>query len=176
MGYRTSSGSSPGSDRGRVMTEETIRITDEVRKSEEDSVRIKYYTLDGNRPEIYMCPGDLIVICNVLHDYAAAMEVFSSEDPGWDQALFEYHAQRCRKIQKQIETAMGYNVEEAVEKCRKNMNRKRKDDDIGEDTFVLAVRARGRQTEIEPPSRPEPGKTEKKSSDLDGQMDIRDFL
>lgn len=26
------------------------------------------------------------------------------------------------------------------------------------------------------PSRPEPGKTEKKSSDLDGQMDIRDFL
>ena len=24
--------------------------------------------------------------------------------------------------------------------------------------------------------RPEPGKTEKKSSDLDGQMDIRDFL
>lgn len=69
MGYRTSSGSSPGSDRGRVMTEETIRITDEVRKSEEDSVRIKYYTLDGNRPEIYMCPGDLIVICNVLHGY-----------------------------------------------------------------------------------------------------------
>ena len=122
------------------MTDETIRITDEVRKSEEDSLRIEYYTLDGRRPEIYMCPGDLIVICNVLHDYAAAMEVFSSEDPGWDQALFEYHA------------------------------------DVGEDAFVLAVRARGRQTEIEAPSRPEPGKTEKKSSDLDGQMDIRDFL
>ena len=165
-----------GSDRGRVMTEETIRITDEVRKSEEDSVRIEYYTLDGRRPEIYMCPGDLIVICNVLHDYAAAMEVFAEEDPGWDQALFEYHAQRCRKIQKQIETSMGYNVEEAVEKCRRSMNRKRKDDDVGEDAFVLAVRARGRQTEIEAPSRPEPGKTEKKSSDLDGQMDIRDFL
>ena len=143
MGYSTSSGSSPGSDRGRVMTEETIRITDEVRNSEEGSVRIGYYTLDGRRPEIYMCPGDLIVICNVLHDYAAAM---------------------------------GYNVEEAVEKCRKNMNRKRKDDDVGEDAFVLAVRARGRQAEIEKPSRPEPGKTEKKSSDLDGQMDIRDFL
>lgn len=158
------------------MTEETIRITDNIKNSEEGSVRIGYYTLDGNRPEIYMCPGDLIVICNVLHDYAAAMEVFAEEDPGWDQALFEYHAKRCRKIQKQIETAMGYNVEEAVEKCRKNMNRKRKDDDVGEDAFVLAVRARGRQAEMEPPSRPEPGKTEKKSSDLDGQMDIMDFL
>lgn len=158
------------------MTDETIRITDEVRKSEDDRVRIEYYTLDGRRPEIYMCPGDLIVICNVLHDYASAMEVFAEEDPGWDQAMLEYHAQRCRKIQKQIETAMGYNVEAAVEKCRKNMNRKRKDDDVGEDAFVLAVRARGRQTEIELPSRPEPGKTEKKSSDLDGQMDIRDFL
>lgn len=56
------------------------------------------------------------------------------------------------------------------------MNRKRKDDDVGEDAFVLAVRARGRQAEMEPPSRPEPGKIEKKSSDLDGQMDIRDFL
>lgn len=34
------------------MTEETIRITDEVRNSEEGSVRIEYYTLDGRRPEI----------------------------------------------------------------------------------------------------------------------------
>ena len=39
-------------------------------KAEEEGIRIEYYTLDGEKPEIRMCPGDLMIICNVLHDYA----------------------------------------------------------------------------------------------------------
>lgn len=44
------------------MTRETVDITSEIGKAEEDGVRIEYYTLDGKAPEIYMCPGDLIII------------------------------------------------------------------------------------------------------------------
>ena len=50
---------------------ETIKMTSEIMDAEEQSVRIEYYALDGKKPEIFMCPGDLIIICNVLHDYAA---------------------------------------------------------------------------------------------------------
>ena len=41
------------------MIQETAQITEEIRKAEEEKVRIESYTLDGQKPELYMCPGDL---------------------------------------------------------------------------------------------------------------------
>lgn len=51
------------------MTADTAAMIAEITKCRRGGARIEYYTLDGRRPEIYMCPGDLIVICNVLYDY-----------------------------------------------------------------------------------------------------------
>ena len=158
------------------MVEEIAQMTEEIRRAEEGKVRIEYYTLDGRRPEIFMCPGDLIVICNVLHDYAGLLENIMENDEGYQKALYEYHAKRCRKIQHQIEEALGYSTELAIEKCKRHQERRRKDDDVGEDAFVLAVRRRGEEP-------PQPNKAKKAEeppksteSSIIGQMSIEDML
>ena len=101
------------------MTRETIDITDEIRESEEKGIRIEYYTLDGEKPEIHMRPGDLMIICNVLHDYAKMLEEAADISIGYEQGLYRCHVDRCEKIRNKIETAMGYSTEATIEKCHK---------------------------------------------------------
>lgn len=123
-----------------IMTEQTLQITEEIKQAEENSVKIEYYTLDGKRPVISMCPGDLIIMCNVLNDYASALDVFSEEKTGYEQAVYKYQAGRCRKIQKKLEESLGYDVQKSIEKCAKKKGKK--NNDIGEDALVLAIRTR----------------------------------
>lgn len=136
------------------MTEETLEITKEIHSSEENNLRIKYYTLDGRQPELSMCPGDLIVICNILHDYASALEVFANEKEGYEKALYEYQADRCGKIRRKIEESLGYSVEKAIEKCAKKNGKKRKAD-VGEDALVLAIRYRNKSSKEKDPEKEE---------------------
>ena len=158
------------------MTQETLEMSMDIKKQEESGIRIEYYTLSGEKPEIYMSPGDLCVLCNVLHDYSSALEVFAKEKEGYEQALFEYQAERCRKIQKHLENSMGYNVEQAIRKCLKKKDRER-ESDVGEDAFVLAVRARGRAKQVEAQKQTEQPKELKYSENiLEGQMDLSEFL
>lgn len=127
---------------------ETIKMTNEIMEAEEQNVRIEYYTLDGKRPEIFMCPGDLIIICNVLHDYAALLSEISEDELNDNLAKFQYsyHMNRCKKIQMQIEEAMGYSTEEALLKCHKKKTREDVDD-IAEDALVLAAKRRKKKQE-----------------------------
>ena len=127
---------------------ETIKMTSENMDAEEQSVRIEYYTLDGKKPEIFMCPGDLIIICNVLHDYAALLSEISEDDLKDNLTKFQYsyHMNRCKKIQMRIEEALGYSTEKALVKCRKKQARENTDD-IAEDALVLAAGRRKRKQE-----------------------------
>lgn len=164
------------------MTEESIEITDDIRKSEEDGVRIQYYTMDGREPELYMCPGDLVVICNVLHDYASVLREIvdeAGEDMhGFAQATYEYHIKRCKKIQAYIESEIGYSTEEAIEKCRKKQGAPK--DDIGEDALVLAMRARKKkkaeQKEPESEKEDEPSEKSRPKDGMAGQIELFDFM
>lgn len=104
------------------MTKETVNITSEIEKAEEDGIRIEYYTLDGKTPEIYMCPGDLIIICNVLYDYAKMLEEAAELSIGYEQGQYLYHIKRCGGIRGKIETAMGYSTEQAIETCIKSIS------------------------------------------------------
>lgn len=127
---------------------ETIKMTSEIMDAEEQSVRIEYYTLDGKKPEIFMCPGDLIIICNVLHDYAALLSEISEDDlkDNLTKSQYSYHMNRCKKIQMRIEEALGYSTEKALVKCRKKQARENTDD-IAEDALVLAAGRRKRKQE-----------------------------
>ena len=127
---------------------ETIKMTSEIMDAEEQSVRIEYYALDGKKPEIFMCPGDLIIICNVLHDYAALLSEISEDDLKDNLTKFQYsyHMNRCKKIQMRIEEALGYSTEKALVKYRKKQARENTDD-IAEDALVLAAGRRKRKQE-----------------------------
>ena len=91
-----------------------------------------------------------MIICNVLHDYAQMLSESAAINIGYAQASYIYHADRCRKIQAKIESQMGYSTEAAIEKCEKKhkyygQEPLVKDNDIGEDALVLAMRQRNRK-------------------------------
>lgn len=141
------------------MTEETIDITGEIMKAEEEGIRIEYYTLDGEKPEIRMCPGDLMIICNVLHDYAQMLREAAEISIGYEQGLYLCHVERCEKIRHKIETAMEYSTEAVVEKCHKKKKYFGEDpfakqSDVGEDALILAMKQR-RQKRAEPDQKEE---------------------
>ena len=77
------------------MTKETVQITEDIKEAEESGIEIEYYTLDGKKPVLHMAPGDLMIICNVLHDYA--QEPLVKDNDIGEDALVLAMRQRNRK-------------------------------------------------------------------------------
>lgn len=151
--------------RGDDMLKDMADMTEEIQKSETGEVRVEYYTLTGETRTLKICPGDLYIICNVLHDYADLLREYikSSEKEG-NPVLptYEYYADRCKKIQLKIEDALGYSTEKAIERCQKKRGIKVRQDAVGEDSLLLAVKKR---TECRNKKMEEPGKPRHKKAD-----------
>lgn len=114
------------------------------------NVDIEYYNLKGEELHLLLPPGDLTIICNVLHDYSDLLMVLSGRNSEESMevlgnAIYEVHAERCKKIQKKIENAIGYDTQAAIVRCEKK-RKKKSNDDIGEDAMVLAVKSRRNQS------------------------------
>lgn len=60
------------------------------------------------------------------------LEFFADEKEGYEKALYEIHVERCRNIQRHIESEIGYNVEATIRKCmkKKNMMRRKKQKNV----------------------------------------------
>lgn len=105
---------------------------------------------------IETCWGDIRVMCDALEDYANILESVIKE---WGLKngmayMYELHAARCRKISRKYAAAIGYDYQEAIEKCRKKRGKweEQGDDDVGEEAMALLVKrgykkaAPGKQT------------------------------
>lgn len=111
-------------------------------------VDIEYYNLSGQELHFKICPGDLQIVCNVLFDYCNMLSEMLADPPdGVDEntiqlwrARYGYYLGRIQKIRGKIETGIGYSTEKAIEKC--NKRKLKKDDDIGEDALVMAMKSR----------------------------------
>lgn len=111
-----------------------------------NTVDIEYYDLLGNELHLKICPGDLQIVCNVLYDYCNMISEMLADPPdGVDEntiqiwkSRYEYYLQRVQKIRGKIENEIGYSTEKAIKKCNKKKGKK--DDDIGEDALVLAMK------------------------------------
>ena len=147
------------------MVSDSVGIMEDVADDEQCGVSIRYYSVTHNREEtITSCEGDLIVICNVLADYADLLDGFLQTDRerlGFCGAMqYERMRDRCRKITEDLQKKTGYDRNAAIEKCRRKAGRKPKaDTGIGEDALVLSARRRAQQkTEQQPAA--EQSKTE----------------
>lgn len=125
------------------------------------SIAIHYYdTKNCGKKDMQACQGDLFLIVNALMDYADILEEFTKQKAeilnAWQEAVIPFHAQRCRKVAKKIEEAIGYDREAAIKKCQK---KQKKEDDIGEEALVMTIK-RGRKKKIqqEPELEKEPAK------------------
>lgn len=139
------------------MVMDSVEILEDVIKDELRRVAIRYYSVTDSREEtITSCEGDLIVICNVLADYADLLDEFLKNDRerlGFCAVMqYERMRDRCRKITEDLQKKTGYERVAAIEKCRRKAGRKPKaDTGIGEDALVLSARRRAQQkTEQQP--------------------------
>lgn len=133
------------------MIKDSVEITEDIRNDEEQKIPIRYFSVSQMKYHtIQSCEGDLIVICNALADYAQLLsEYLESEKERLNlcgQYQYEYHIERCLKIQKFLEQEIGYSRDEAILKC---MKRKKYNRDIGEEALVLAVRKNNATTVAE---------------------------
>lgn len=111
-------------------------------------VDVEYYDLSGHELHFKICPGDLQIVCNVLFDYCNMLSEMLADPPdGVDQGAIElwrarygYYLERIQKIRWKIESGIGYSTEKAIAKCKKR--KLKKDDDIGEDALVMAMKVR----------------------------------
>ena len=130
------------------MVVDSVEILEDVIKDELRRVAIRYYSVTHSREEtITSCEGDLIVICNVLADYADLLDEFLKNDRerlGFCAVMqYERMRDRCRKITEDLQKKAGYGRVAAIEKCRRKAGRKPKADaGIGEDALVLSARRR----------------------------------
>jgi len=139
------------------MVKDSVEIMEQGACSGMAAVHIHYYDVDRMQEKtIESCQGDMIVICNVLADYADMLDELLQTDRerlGFCGALkYERMSDRCRKITADLHEKTGYDRAAAIEKCRKRAGRKPKADaGIGEDALVLSARRRAQQkTEQQP--------------------------
>lgn len=141
------------------MVIDSVEILEDVIEDELRWVAIRYYSVTHSREEtITSCEGDLIVVCNVLADYADLLDEFLSDEKERERlgfcAVMQYERMRdrCRKITADLQEKICYDRAAAIEKCRKRTGRKPKADaGIGEDALVLSARRRAQQkTEQQP--------------------------
>lgn len=124
------------------MIRDSVEITEDIACDERDKVPVRYYSTKRKQyEEVQSCESDLMIICNVLADYAQLLAEYLKSKPSsltpCGQHKYEYHRNRCLKIQKYLEEQTGYSREEAMERCRKQKKYER---DIGEDAMVLSAR------------------------------------
>lgn len=132
------------------MVMDSVEILEDVIEDELRRVAIRYYSVTHSREEtITSCEGDLIVVCNVLADYADLLDEFLSDEEERERLGFcavmqyEHMRDRCRKITSGLQEKTGYDRDTAIEKCRRKANRRpRADAGIGEDALVLSARRR----------------------------------
>ena len=130
------------------MVKDSVEIMEQGACSGTATVPIHYYDVDRMQEKtIESCQGDMIVICNVLADYADMLDELLQTDRerlGFCGALqYERMRDRCRKITADLQEKICYDRAAAIEKCRKRAGRKPKADaGIGEDALVLSARCR----------------------------------
>lgn len=103
----------------------------------------------GGPCHIKTCYGDICKIVNALRDYARMLRMTCDEWnlQGFHRVTYECHADALEKISKKYQAGIGYDYDAAVEKCRRKAEKKRRDDDVGEDALVLAFRKGQRAAE-----------------------------
>lgn len=124
----------------REMFEPVIDEALEMNDLEAEMV-LSFLTEKG-RKTIPTCPGDIYKIVNMLMDYARLLEMAVEQWglQGFHRATYELHAEKCRQIAQKYAQGIGYDYQKAVKKCRKWQGKKRRDDGVGEDALVLALK------------------------------------
>lgn len=121
-------------------------VEKELSKEEEKQVMIeKAINLRLMCDYVVSCSyNDVVLIICMLHDYVKMLDEVKADDIQYQAYYRGVFMKMADRLAEQIE----YDYEKQLEKCQKKMMKKEKDSDIGEDSFVLAVK-RGAKKNVE---------------------------
>lgn len=80
--------------------------------------------------------GDLVLVICMLHDYVKTLDELRADDIPYQV----YYRKKLMGMADHFAEQIGYDYEKQLEKCREKMHSEEKDDDIGEESAVLAVK------------------------------------
>lgn len=126
-------------------------------------VLLHVFDLSGTH-EVKTCYGDVVKIVNALRDYAKLLELVCDEWElaGFHRATYEYQAEKLRQIADKLQCGIGYDYDAAVRKCQKLRGKKPRNDDVGEDAMVLAVKRGFEQAQAKANKPSSPGQNDDK--------------
>ena len=126
-------------------------------------VLLHVFDLSGTH-EVRTCYGDVVKIVNALRDYARLLETVCDEWElaGFHRATYEYQAEKLRQIADKLQCGIGYDYDAAVRKCQKLRGKKPRNDDVGEDAMVLAVKRGFEQAQAKANKPSSPGQNDDK--------------
>lgn len=80
--------------------------------------------------------GDIVLIICMLHDYVKMLDELRADDIQYQA----YYRKKFMKIADRLAAQIGYDYDEAVEKCKKKHLKQEKDSDVGEDGLSQLIR------------------------------------
>lgn len=129
-------------------------------KEETNNVDLEYYDLHGGTHHIYLAPGNVQWICNILFNYERMFDDLINDPPertedisGWKWKM-QISLDRIHKIRMQVEKNLGYSTEAHWEKCLKKYGKKEKEEDVGGEALEMTFR-RSVENRNRPPRKPE---------------------
>lgn len=90
--------------------------------------------------DVTLTTGDLVLIVSMIEDYIRGLDVIRAGDIDWEV----YYRKRFRTMSDHIQQGINYDYEKALKKC---LNKKQKEDDIGEEAMALTVKRAMREAE-----------------------------
>lgn len=80
--------------------------------------------------------GDIVLIICMLHDYVKTLDGIRGDDIQYQA----YYRKKFVDMADRLASQIGYDYEKQMEKCRKKLKAKERNDDVGEDALALLVK------------------------------------
>ena len=81
--------------------------------------------------------GDIVLIICMLHDYIKMLDELKGDG---DIAWMSYYRKKFQNMADRLADQIEYDYDAALEKCKKKWEKQEKENDIGEEALVLAMK------------------------------------
>lgn len=121
--------------------------------------------------EVTCSYGDIVLIISMLRDYVKGLDEVKQGNIDWEV----YYRNKFLKMADRLSEQIGYDYDKALEKCLKKAEKAAKDDDIGEEALVLALKkGAAKKKEEKKDDSQDKDQKDLRGADPEGREDIRD--
>lgn len=121
--------------------------------------------------EVTCSYGDIVLIISMLRDYVKGLDEVKQGNIDWEV----YYRNKFLKMADRLSEQIGYDYDKALEKCLKKVEKAAKDDDIGEEALVLALKkGAAKKKEEKKDDSQDKDQKDLRGADPEGREDIRD--